>query len=265
MSPMVRSATQPTTLAKLRNGAAWLARSAAIATRLGMTQPDQTPHQAPEPVPDQQALASLGAAVRGRIAANPSIYQVETDKVELFALGGFLSRDECAQLCTMIDAVARPSALHEVAYDSGFRTSYSGDLDPYDSLVASVSRRIDALLGVDPVIGEPVQGQRYLPGQQFKPHNDWFYTSESYWPQEAARGGQRSWTTMAYLNDVEAGGATAFSALGFQIEPKCGALLIWNNALPDGRPNEATLHAGMPVMRGMKYIITKWYRTRAWG
>ncbi len=164
----------------------------------------------------------------------------------------------------MIDAVARPSSLHELDYASGFRTSYSGDLDPRDPLVAAVSQRIDALLGLDCAIGEPVQGQRYLPGQQFKPHNDWFYTSEGYWPQEKARGGQRSWTAMVYLNDVEAGGATLFTQLGIQIEPKRGALLIWNNALPDGRPNAATLHAGTPVERGVKYIITKWYRTREW-
>lgn len=216
------------------------------------------------PVPDQEALASLGASIRARLAADPAVYQVPSDRIELFAVGSFLSADECARLCTMIDAVARPSALHEVDYASGFRTSYSGDLDPHDPFVAGISRRIDDLLGVDPVIGEAVQGQRYAPGQQFKAHNDWFYTSEGYWPQEEARGGQRSWTAMAYLNAVEAGGATAFTTLGFQIEPKPGALLLWNNALPDGRPNEATLHAGTPVVRGVKYIITKWYRTRPW-
>jgi prolyl 4-hydroxylase len=164
----------------------------------------------------------------------------------------------------MIDAVARPSSLHELDYASGFRTSYSGDLDPRGALVTDISQRIDTLLGVDPVIGEPVQGQRYHPGQQFKPHNDWFYVTEGYWPQEEARGGQRSWTAMAYLNAVEAGGATAFTALGIQIEPKPGVLLLWNNALPDGRPNEATMHAGLPVERGAKYVITKWYRTREW-
>ena len=218
----------------------------------------------PDPVPDQAALVSLGAAVRARLAANPAVYRVEDPAIELFAIGDFLTAPECARLCQMIDAVARPSALHEVDYASGFRTSYSGDLDPHDGFVAGISQRIDALLGVDAVIGEPVQGQRYLPGQQFKPHNDWFYTSEGYWPQEEARGGQRSWTAMAYLNPVEEGGATLFAALGFQIEPQPGALLVWNNALPDGRPNEATLHAGTPVVRGAKYIITKWYRTRQW-
>lgn len=216
------------------------------------------------PVPDQEPLARLGAAVRARLADNPAVYRVPVDQVELFAIGDFLSAEECTQLCAMIDAVARPSSLHELDYASGFRTSYSGDLDPRGALVAGISQRIDALLGVDAVIGEPVQGQRYHPGQQFKPHNDWFYVTEGYWPQEEARGGQRSWTAMAYLNAVEAGGATAFTALGIQIEPKPGVLLLWNNALPDGRPNEATMHAGLPVERGAKYVITKWYRTRQW-
>ncbi len=217
------------------------------------------------PVPDQAALVSLGDAVRARLADNPAAYRIEDARIELFAVGDFLSSEECLALTAMIDAVARPSALHELGYESGFRTSYSGDLDPRDPFVAGISARIDALLGVDAAIGEPVQGQRYLPGQEFKPHNDWFYVTESYWPQEKSRGGQRSWTAMAYCSAVAAGGATAFTLLGFEIEPKPGVLLLWNNALPDGRPNEATLHAGMPVLDGAKYVITKWYRTRAFG
>lgn len=216
------------------------------------------------PVPDQQALVEVGEQVRRRLAGDPGVYRIDTDKAELFAVGEFLSRAECEKLCTMIDEVARPSSLHELDYASGFRTSYSGDLDPGESFVKGISRRIDDLLGLDPVIGEAVQGQRYLPGQQFQPHNDWFYTSEKYWQLEQARGGQRSWTTMAYLNEVEAGGATLFTEIGIQIEPKPGVLLIWNNALPDGRPNEGTMHAGMPVLKGVKYVITKWYRTRPW-
>ena len=215
-------------------------------------------------VPDQDALRQLGARVRNRLAAHSDVHRIPVEPVELFAIGDFLSVTECTRLCGMIDAVARPSTLHEMDYVSGFRTSFSGDLDPHDPFVAGISGRIDDLLGLAAEIGEPIQGQRYLPGQQFKPHNDWFYTTESYWPQEEARGGQRSWTAMAYLNAVEEGGATAFTTLGIEIEPRQGVLLLWNNALPDGRPNEATLHAGTPVGCGVKYVITKWYRTRRW-
>lgn len=217
----------------------------------------------PAPVPDQQALVRVGEQVRARLAAHSDVHPMASDRIELFALAGFLAPDECARLAVMIDTAARPSGLHELDYASGFRTSYSADLHPRDPLVARVSARIDAVLGVSAAMGEPVQGQRYRPGQEFKPHNDWFYTSESYWPHEEQRGGQRSWTAMAYCNAVEAGGATAFTVLGIEIKPEPGVLLLWNNALPDGRPNEATLHASLPVERGTKYIITKWYRARA--
>ncbi|MEM9502191.1 MAG: 2OG-Fe(II) oxygenase [Pseudomonadota bacterium] len=215
-------------------------------------------------IPDQDALKRVGKTVRERLANDPGAYQVESDKVELFAIGDFLSGAECERLCLMIDQVARPSSLHEVGYESGFRTSYSGDLDPEDSFVKGISRRIDDLLGMNPITGEAVQGQRYLPGQQFKPHNDWFYTTEKYWELERKRGGQRSWTAMVYLNTVEEGGGTHFTELGINIEPKPGVLLVWNNAKLDGRPNESTMHAGTPVIKGSKYVITKWYRTRRW-
>jgi prolyl 4-hydroxylase len=109
-------------------------------------------------VPDQSALAILGDAVRTRLSSMPDFYRVADERIELFAVGDFLTGEECARLCAMIDAVARPSALHELDYASGFRTSYSGDLDPRDPFVAGISARIDALLGVPQEIGEPVQG-----------------------------------------------------------------------------------------------------------
>ncbi|WP_228243214.1 2OG-Fe(II) oxygenase [Porphyrobacter sp. GA68] len=215
-------------------------------------------------IPDQAALKRLGASVRQRLAANPSAYAVETDRAELFAIGDFLTQAECARFIDLTDACARPSALHDMEYAKTFRTSSSGDFDPADPLVKAVSRRMDDLLGIDPAFGETVQGQRYQPGQEFKPHNDWFHPDQPYWPLERDRGGQRSWTAMAFLNEVEEGGETDFPVLGLSIAPKPGALLVWNNAAPDGTPNEATLHAGTPVTRGVKYVLTKWYRTRRW-
>ena len=216
-------------------------------------------------IPDQGALKRVGASVRKRLEADPQAYKVPTDKAEIFAIGDFLSAAECQRLILMIDAVAQPSTLYDNDYASGFRTSYSGNLDPRDPFVAGLSRRIDDLLGLKSEIGEAIQGQRYMPGQQFKPHNDWFYTTEDYWKSERKRGGQRSWTAMAFLNAVEAGGDTHFTEVGIKIPPKPGVLLAWNNALPDGSPNDDTIHAGTPVERGVKYVITKWYRTRKWG
>ncbi len=214
--------------------------------------------------PDRDALKKVGTSVRARLEADPRAYKVPTDKAEIYAIGGFMSDAECIKLCTMIDDVAKPSELFDMDYSTGFRTSYSGNLDPHDPFVSGLSRRIDDFMGMEPEFGESIQGQRYMPGQEFKPHNDWFYPDQEYWKIEKKRGGQRSWTAMAFLNDVEAGGATHFTEVGIKIDPKPGVLLVWNNALPSGLPNEDTMHAGTPVEAGSKYVITKWYRSRRW-
>lgn len=67
---------------------------------------------------------------------------------------------------------------------------------------------------------------------------------------------------MVYLNTPEDGGATRFKVINKTIRPEPGKLVAWSNLDAAGRPNFATLHAGLKVHRGVKYIITKWYRER---
>ena len=218
----------------------------------------------PAPNPDRKALAALGETVRARLDADPSIHKVPIEKAEIFAASQFLTADECAHIIGLIDDVARPSELFEEVYQEAYRTSYSGDIDQSDSIVRMVERRICDLLGIDLAWGETVQGQRYRPGQEFKEHCDWFDTKAGYWNEEVARGGQRSWTVMVFLNDLDGSGATFFPNIGVKIPPQAGAILTWNNALPNGEPNPDTLHAALPVEEGVKYVITKWFRTRPW-
>ena len=229
-----------------------------------MSQP--VPHAPlPGPNPDRPALIRTGNLVRARLAADPSVHRVPVDKAELFAVSDFLTPLECTQMMAMIDRTAQPSKTFDHGYGVGYRTSYSGDVDRSAPFVRMIERRIDDLLGLPNAFGETIQGQRYAAGQEFKPHNDWFYTRAAYWKDERRRGGQRSWTAMAYLNEVEEGGTTDFIRLGASIPPQPGALIVWNNARPDGSMNDDTMHAGTPVVRGTKYVITKWYRTREWG
>ncbi len=218
----------------------------------------------PDMIADKAALARAGRIVRERLASDATVYRVPSERAEIFAIADFLSPAECDHLIVEIDRVARPSSLFETDYASGSRTSYSGDLDREDSFVRMVERRMSDLVGLEMAWGEAMQGQRYMPGQEFKAHFDWFDTTARYWKTERTRGGQRCWTAMVFLNDVDEGGETAFPRLDISIVPQQGALLMWNNALPDGEPNRDVLHAGTPVIRGVKYVITKWFRTRRW-
>ena len=222
--------------------------------------PDVPP---PEETTDKARLRRIGRKVRERLADHKA-YKVPAEKAELWAVGNFLKPDECERLMAMVDAVAQPSRAFDAEYSSGYRTSYSGDVDPNDPFIMRIERRIDDLLGIDPDYGETIQGQRYMEGQQFQPHTDWFPGGTPYWEQEKDRGGQRAFTAMVYLNAVEEGGATVFPRLKLGIDPRPGVLLIWNNADPEGVPNPWTIHAGSPVVKGVKYILTKWYRCRPW-
>ena len=76
--------------------------------------------------------------------------------------------------------------------------------------------------------------------------------------------GQRTWTAMVYLNDVESGGETRFKFLNKSFKPKRGQLLLWNNLYKNGIPNFKTLHEALPPISGDKYVITKWFRSWPW-
>lgn len=211
---------------------------------------------------ERAVLADIGNRVRARLDADPSVHRIEVEKVELYAVSGFLSPAECQHLIGLIDAVAQPSPTY--AGGGAHRTSWSGDVDPADPFVRMIERRIADLLSFEESWGETIQGQRYRQGQEFHAHFDWFQPEGEYWPEERARAGQRSWTVMVYLNDVEEGGETEFPKICASVPPQAGVLLAWNNARTDGRPNPATLHAAKPVLRGTKYVITKWFRSRRW-
>jgi prolyl 4-hydroxylase len=205
-----------------------------------------------------------GETVARRLAANPAIKRAKIDAADIYRYPDFLGAQQCAALIRMIDADRRPSTLLSENPDTQFRTSESCDMDRWSPDVRPTDEAIADLLGIDPGHGETMQGQRYAPGQQFRAHHDYFHETAPYYDQVVQAGGQRTWTAMIYLNEVEEGGATWFPQAGLRVAPKRGLLLAWNNMHADGSPNLATLHEGMPVVRGTKYIVTKWFREGRW-
>ena len=201
--------------------------------------------------------ADLTAA---RLTAMAGVQRVPNPSLELFIRRGFLDPEACAELCSLIDDQRRPSTLADDQGIERFRTSETCDLDPAHPLVARVQQQLAEMAGIPLSHAEPLQGQRYAPGQEFRPHTDTFNPGGADYFLHCAEAGQRSWTAMIYLNAPDEGGATRFKAIGKTIAPETGKLLMWNNLLADGSPNPATLHQGMKVRRGTKYILTQWYR-----
>jgi prolyl 4-hydroxylase len=198
----------------------------------------------------------------GRLVA-AGAQRVPTRELELFIVRGFLDGGTCQALIQRIDERRRPSELSDDLGIANFRTSETCDLDRRDPLIGEVDRRIADLLGLPLAASEPLQGQRYAQGQEFKPHTDTFEPGGYDFYVHTAKTGQRTWTAMIYLNTPDEGGATRFKTIGKTIQPETGKLLAWNNLLADGTPNPATLHQGMKVRRGTKYVLTKWFRERS--
>ena len=198
-----------------------------------------------------------------RLTAAVGVQRTANKALDLFIARNFLDAEECAALRAMIDAGHRPSTVADDMGDAMFRTSETCELDPGDPLVSRLRHKVSMLTGIPADRAEPLQGQRYAPGQEFKPHTDTFNPGGGDYFVHCADQGQRTWTAMVYLNQPDDGGATRFKAVGKIVRPETGKLLLWNNLLPDGRPNDATLHQGMKVRKGTKYIVTLWFREQA--
>lgn len=195
----------------------------------------------------------------------PGIQRVPSPRIDLFILRNFLTPSECASFITKIDADRRPSTIADPNGDHYFRTSETCDLRADDPEVIALDEKLSALSGIDRQFGETMQGQRYDVGQEFKAHTDYFEPGGQDYERYTSVAGQRTWTFMIYLNEPIAGGATRFKTIGKSVQPETGKLLAWNNRRPDGSLNPATIHHGMKVREGAKYVITKWYREKRWG
>ena len=167
-------------------------------------------------------------------------------------------------LCGHFINVAAPRLMPSSVVDpktggtlqSGLRTSHSMHFMPsmYDAVVAQLVKRIAAIAGLPATHAEPLGVLRYGPGQEYRPHYD-YYTDDRHQAQRAA-------TVFVYLNQVEEGGGTDFPRLGVRIEPERGKAVRFDNIHPDGAPNPDTLHAGLPVIRGEKWLATLWFWDR---
>lgn len=217
-----------------------------------------------DPMADPVKLASTGRQVGERLRAMPGVVSMGGTKADLFVIPGFLEPAECARLVQVVDSRIGPSELFKGTEIDGFRTSSTHYFDNGEPDIDALQKRICAALGISQVHAEVMQGQRYLPGQQYKHHFDYFTESQEYWQQERRRGGQRTWTAMVILGVPDAGGETDFARLHECVAPRLGSLVTWNNMDPAGQPNPFTLHAGMPVLGGQKHVITQWFRQEEW-
>lgn len=218
----------------------------------------------PQPVPVPAAVTSNGPstlALEGR--GIRVLMSCLLPRIVLF--GNVLSRAECESLI----ALARPRVRRSTVVDletggsqmHSARTSSSTEFERGATpLIERIERRLAALVDWPYEHGEGMQVLRYEPGQEYEPHFDWFDPASPGAGPLLERGGQRVATIIMYLNDPECGGGTSFPDAHLEIAAVRGNALFFSY----DRPHAATrtLHGGMPLVRGEKWVATKWLRER---
>lgn len=203
----------------------------------------------------------------GKLAAAGSAERA-SDAPRIETVRGFLPVAWCDYIRTLAEPMLVPADVHNAAEGrsvQGVRTSAhmafgAADTDP---LLAVVSHRIAQWTQTHVACGEHTTVLRYRPGEEYRRHVDFFDPAiPSIWA-EAERAGQRSITVLVWLNDDFDGGETEFPLLGRKFKARTGDAIAFWNVTPDGAPDRQTVHAGLPVTRGEKWLISKWIRARA--
>lgn len=155
----------------------------------------------------------------------------------------FLTPDECQALISFGESSGLKPGNTESG-TIGYRKAKVSWMDD-NWLVDKIKTGVSNLSGVTVEKQERLHFVRYVQGGEYKEHSD---------------GEFRQKTAMIYLNNGFRGGETVFPKLNKIIKPETGKLVIWDNIDKQGKEDPLSVHAGLPVDFGTKYIAVIWIK-----
>ncbi|XP_016975120.2 prolyl 4-hydroxylase subunit alpha-2-like [Drosophila rhopaloa] len=154
------------------------------------------------------------------------------------------------------------TSANEVIEDfSNLRTCKTMRLkdNAHHNLMKNLNQRVMDATGLDVKDSEELQISNYGIGGHLYEHQDSAQsTNSSFW-----KYGNRIITALYYLSDVEQGGETVFPYLDLRVHTQKGSLLVWYNLLLNGTCDWRVTHVSCPILKGDKWIATKWLRENA--
>jgi prolyl 4-hydroxylase len=218
-----------------------------------------------EPVEPINSAWSAILKKRAKLKPLKPVMQLDAPRVMVFE--GLLSDEECDTLiqlsqAKMLDSrVLDPTTGDYVKHPE--RTSRGTHFEHQsNAVVIAIENRIQAMFGFAANQQEAIQILHYNVGGEYRPHYDFFPPTEAGSQAAITAAGQRLATLIMYLNTPEEGGATGLPNIGLIVSAKKGNAIYFENIDQQGKPDTKTLHAGLPVLAGEKWIATKWLRER---
>jgi prolyl 4-hydroxylase len=171
-------------------------------------------------------------------------------------VSAFLTPAECRHLMHSAEDLLTPALVIDPRSGqrilNPIRTSDTASIGPLreDLAIRAINCRIASMSESSIFAGEALTILRYRFNQQFRLHSDSLPYSKN----------QRTKTVIIYLNDNFSGGETVFPNIDISIIPKAGDAIMFSNIHSNGRINKDSDHAGLPVLKGSKWIATRWIR-----
>lgn len=169
-----------------------------------------------------------------------------------------LSPEECQYFIEKARGKLTRSAVVADKKYSDSRTSSGMWFDRRDPLGRELAKRIATISHIPLENEESFYILHYAVDQQYVSHFDWFSPETA--KKHLIRGGQRVKTFLLYLNDDYEGGETFFPKRDISLKPERGTGVLFDDATPNGMLDPYSLHAGRPVVKGEKWLLTCWIR-----
>ena len=215
------------------------------------------PYVVPEPkVFDESQTLDLGDRI--------GIVQAQMILPRIVVIDNFLDRAECEALMREAQPRLQRSGVVEAGTGNSMVTDYrtsEGMFFDYEEnpVVSTIERRIERAFHWPMACMETMQVLRYRPGEEYKPHQDFFDPADLGTPRQTKLAGNRVATVVLYLNEPVRGGGTTFpDAGGLTVQAKQGRAVFFSYCVPSA--DRRTLHAARPVLEGEKWVAVKWFR-----
>lgn len=184
----------------------------------------------------------------------------KNDPCSLQSFKNVITKKECNELIKSYKEFEQARTFGgDLEHDKEIRKAQQALYNEETPLLQKVRGIIAEKTGTDIKQQEyPIAIIKYEKGGEYKPHHDhWEHNNH-----QQGNQGQRIKTAILYLNDNYEGGETEFPIWEKKVKGKSGELVVWDNVNKNGTPNMNTLHAGLPVIKGTKYIIVSWIREK---
>jgi len=141
-------------------------------------------------------------------------------------------------------------------------SDYQFEILNTDLVLLLVRERISALTRLPVAAMEPPRVFHYALGEEIKPHYDRLNDGPGRFGELKSYQGDRIATFLLYLNDDFEGGELDFPKVGFRHKGAKGDALYFTHVDVAGKPDKLSLHAGLPITRGEKWVLSQWIHDR---